>query len=245
MAYRGVRKLDKVYGNMYRRCYNTSAKDYKYYGARGINICDSWLLNKQSFIDWAMVNGWEETLKIDRIDNDGSYNPTNCRFVTHQEQMLNRRYCPRPEGKYGRYITYRKNKKLYRLYNKKLAVEKHFKTLEEAVKFRDSLLSDIKNRNRMWGSTWDEVYGTQLEKIGGEIANNYNRITGKHLMWKTKYGSIRYELIGCVGVVTEEEGKILHDCIEKAVEKFPHLKEEILEDSPFEDQNGPYWDRVT
>jgi len=76
---------------MKSRCYSQNTRDYSYYGARGITICQEWLDNPDSFVKWALENGWKKGLSIDRIDNDGPYHPDNCRFVTHQENNMNRR----------------------------------------------------------------------------------------------------------------------------------------------------------
>lgn len=77
--------------NMISRCYRENTKSYKDYGARGIRICDEWLNNHDAFEKWCFENGWRKGLEIDRIDNDGDYTPSNCRFVTKQENCNNRR----------------------------------------------------------------------------------------------------------------------------------------------------------
>jgi hypothetical protein len=81
--------LYQVWVNMKKRCYNKDNKQYKDYGGRGIIVCDEWM-NPKIFIEWCLANGWEKGLQIDRRDNDGNYDPDNCRFVTPKENSLNR-----------------------------------------------------------------------------------------------------------------------------------------------------------
>ena len=88
-------KYDKVlhdkYHNMKKRCYDSTNKDYKNYGDRGIYICDEWLDNKYAFFEWSMSNGFVKGLEIDRINNDGEYSPDNCHYVTRKQNRANRR----------------------------------------------------------------------------------------------------------------------------------------------------------
>lgn len=84
-------RLSGIYHGMMYRCYNPKCKSYKDYGARGITVCEEWRNDKQAFIDWAYANGYKDELSIDRIDNDGNYNPWNCRWVTIKQQVNNRR----------------------------------------------------------------------------------------------------------------------------------------------------------
>ena len=77
--------LYRKYHHMKDRCYNPKDKRYARYGGRGIKIYDEWLNNYSLFEKWALDNGYKEGLTIDRIDNDGNYEPSNCRFVSFAE----------------------------------------------------------------------------------------------------------------------------------------------------------------
>lgn len=81
----------KLFGGMKLRCYGKHRESYKHYGGRGIIICEEWLNCFVSFYNWAVENGWQKGLEIDRINNDGNYEPSNCRFVTTKENSNNRR----------------------------------------------------------------------------------------------------------------------------------------------------------
>ncbi|MBP1889811.1 hypothetical protein J2Z53_001394 [Clostridium moniliforme] len=84
-------KLYGVWGMMKQRCYNCCNKDYKDYGAREIRICDEWKNNVKIFYNWAINNGYEEGLTLDRINPNGNYEPNNCRWITNAEQQNNKR----------------------------------------------------------------------------------------------------------------------------------------------------------
>lgn len=77
-------RLYRVWGSMRNRCLNKNAQKWHRYGQRGITICSEW----DSFAEfrrWAISNGYRKGLTIDRIDNDGNYEPDNCRWITKSE----------------------------------------------------------------------------------------------------------------------------------------------------------------
>ena len=75
---------------MKQRCYNPNHRKYKNYGARGIKICDEWLGNFATFYEWAINNGYEDNLSLDRIDVDKGYEPSNCRWADDNTQAHNK-----------------------------------------------------------------------------------------------------------------------------------------------------------
>ncbi len=83
-------KLYKIWYAMKNRCYYSKDKCYNRYGGRGITVCDEWLHDFQAFYDWAMANGYADSLTIDRIDVNGNYEPSNCRWITNKEQQYNK-----------------------------------------------------------------------------------------------------------------------------------------------------------
>jgi hypothetical protein len=82
-------RLYKIHSGIIQRCYNANEDAYVRYGGRGIRVCDEWLDSYESFRDWAIANGYHEDLQIDRCDNDGNYEPANCRWVTGSENCSN------------------------------------------------------------------------------------------------------------------------------------------------------------
>ncbi len=76
-----------IWAGIVKRCEGVNSQNYKYYGGRGIKICKQWRENAGEFCKWAISNGYEDGLEIDRIDNDGDYNPQNCHFITHAENL--------------------------------------------------------------------------------------------------------------------------------------------------------------
>lgn len=84
-------RLFSIWSSMRERCSNKNLKAYKWYGGRGITVCPEWNESFENFKDWSMKNGYSESLSIDRINNDGNYEPNNCRWVGAKEQARNSR----------------------------------------------------------------------------------------------------------------------------------------------------------
>lgn len=84
-------RLYRIWNDMKKRCYTKSETAYCHYGGRGITVCHEWLIDFQNFYDWAMTNGYKESLTIDRIDVNGNYEPSNCRWTTQKLQNNNTR----------------------------------------------------------------------------------------------------------------------------------------------------------
>ena len=84
-------KLHIKWLSMIRRCTDTNDKYYTRYGGRNIRVCDEWLNSFEVFYQWALANGYEEDKEIDRYpNNDGNYEPGNCRFVDRKTNCRNK-----------------------------------------------------------------------------------------------------------------------------------------------------------
>lgn len=84
-------RLYRIWTGMKQRCYNPNCDNYPDYGGRGITICDEWLGNYEAFKDWALSHGYSDNLSIDRINVNGNYEPSNCRWATMKVQANNKR----------------------------------------------------------------------------------------------------------------------------------------------------------
>ena len=82
-------RLYSIWSGMKTRCENPNNKRYKNYGGKGIRLCDEWRNSFEGFVLWSLSNGYSHELSIDRIDNDGNYEPRNCRWANYETQSRN------------------------------------------------------------------------------------------------------------------------------------------------------------
>lgn len=140
-------RLYRVWIGMKGRCNNCKNKAYSYYGGRGIKVCQDWNESYVLFRDWALANGYQENLTIDRIDVNGNYCPENCRWVSMKVQMNNTRA------------------------NRRITLNGETKTMAEWSESTGLSYETIRNRT-IKGKPADEVL--QMPKAGREKCGNKN-----------------------------------------------------------------------
>jgi hypothetical protein len=136
-------KIYSAWSNMKDRCINKKCKVYNRYGGRGIKVCDGWNNSFKSFYDWSMANGYDDSLSIDRICNDGNYEPSNCRWTTNDIQHQNTRKIMSTNTSGYRGVFFHKTNKKYLAsigVNGKKKYLGYFDSPIEAAKVYDSFI---------------------------------------------------------------------------------------------------------
>ena len=138
-------RIYRIYYAIKQRCYNPNSDSYKDYGARGITVCDEWLESIVNFNNWAINNGYNDRLEIDRKENDKGYSPDNCRWTDRFTQNQNTRRLRKTNNSGYRGISYNKNVKKYScnicVNNKKLRLG-YFENAIDGAKVRDKYIID-------------------------------------------------------------------------------------------------------
>lgn len=192
------KRILKCYGHMKDRCYNPDDKGYKNYGGRGIAVCDEWLNSYKSFEKWAIDNGYNDTLTIDRIDVNGNYEPNNCRWVDTLTQANNTRRThylvlfgvklpiqewARLTGVNAYTLNHRKQQQL--------SDDEIINGKDIFVEYQGSFIT-LTEMSKITGVTRDILYkrykrGTLLnDKYLREYKNKHNKIKGSEKQWENK-----------------------------------------------------------
>lgn len=139
----GHTRLYNVWSGMKQRCLLSTSSCYQYYGGRGIKVCEEWQ-RFEPFYQWAMANGYADNLTIDRIDVNGNYEPSNCRWITLKEQALNTRR--------NHYITFKSETKTLKEWADALGIN-HATLLERLERWEslEDALTIPKGGKRKWG----------------------------------------------------------------------------------------------
>lgn len=116
--------LRNTWNNMIQRCHNKNNSSYERYGGVGITVCEEWKNNAIKFIEWAIINGFNRSLQIDRIDNDKGYSPKNCRWVTGSQNCRN---------KNNNRTNYEKKTRICRICNVEKTLSEYHKSKERPL----------------------------------------------------------------------------------------------------------------
>lgn len=156
------RRLGNIFQSMISRCYNKDDKAYRWYGEKGICICQEWLETPVAFETWAVNNGYSDNLTIDRIEEDQNYCPDNCRWITLEENT-------RRAGNVN-WVTVNNETLTGRQWAEKLGlglltIDKYIRNygLNSTTQLIDLMLKESpKTKTRKSHQTWFDVYGIQV-----------------------------------------------------------------------------------
>lgn len=150
------------YHHMLKRCYNKNNNVYQYYGARGIKVCDRWLESFENFYE-DMGDRPSPNHSLDRINNDGNYEPSNCKWSTQSEQVINSRRILSKSGYRYIYSTGKGYRvEVLRLGNRRQSLV--IKDINDAVRLRDEWISEYKKDKNKWIE--DTKNKTYKRKVG-------------------------------------------------------------------------------
>lgn len=152
-------RIGKIFSGMKSRCYNPNEKDYKYYGQKGVRICEEWLKNPAAFEEWALSNGYKDNLTIDRIDANKDYCPENCRWISLTD---NAKYKTSTKMLWvdGESHTGREWAKILKLGPNTINTMRRNNSIDKVIEFIRRRKQDI-TKNRTNNQSWFEVYGLE------------------------------------------------------------------------------------
>lgn len=154
-------RLYKILTWMKSRCRNQGNKSYKNYGGRGITICEEWN-DYHKFREWAVASGYREGLTIERIDNNGNYEPTNCTWISRAAQQKNKRNI-RATTLFGRTQTFTDWAKELGI-KRKTVYGRIASGWSEEMAFTQPI--DTKHRAKTYKQTPDDIEAARAEKGG-------------------------------------------------------------------------------
>lgn len=125
-------RLYRAWYSMAYRCQSPLHVSYERYGAKGVTVCDEWLNSFDSFLEWALNNGYSDSLTLDRIDSTKPYEPSNCRWADYFTQEANKGiFKNNTTGYIG--VTNKGNRGKYRVYVRRKGVRKYLGSFENPV----------------------------------------------------------------------------------------------------------------
>lgn len=173
--------LKGVHNTMKQRCTNPNAISYPNYGARGIKVCGDWQSFKP-FYDWSMKNGYKKGLTIDRIDNNGNYEPSNCQWITLEENISKEAILKKEdiidicEMYKNNYVTQRKIASIYGVNNSRIG-----QILKE-----NNIDTEYRGGSKKVISKKDSDTILKDKRVASEIAKDYN--VHKNTIYRIKQG---------------------------------------------------------
>lgn len=140
-------KNHMIWRQMKTRCNSETHRDYMHYGGRGIKVCESWQKDYMAFYNWSIANGYQEGLSIERENNNGNYEPSNCKWIPRSEQWKNRRPDKMRNTNTTGYIGIERSRNKWRAriaINKQTIEIGRYASKIEAAKARDKYIIDNK-----------------------------------------------------------------------------------------------------